>query len=103
MISADVLLSQRVAPGADTDYSSGGVDLNGCLRRARDGQMPGGAEERLNLYHSAVDVDAVQDPPSDGEGYGREYAQNAERDGELENGKGVPHVSFRRVSWLDSI
>jgi len=103
MISADVHLSQRIFLGADADYSFRGVDLNSCLRRARDGQMPGGTEERFNLDHCAVDVDPVQEPPSEGDRYGREYAQNAERYGELDQGECIPHRSFRRIVTFDSI
>jgi len=65
--------------------------------------MPGGAEEGFNLDHGAVDVDAVQEAASDWDGYGREYAQNAERYGELDQGECIPHRSFRRIASLDSI
>jgi len=103
MVSADVRLPQRIVLGADADHPCRGVDLNRCLRRAGNGQMSGGAEERFNLDHSAVDVDAVQEPPGEGDRYGRKYAQNAERYGEFDQGECIPHRSFRRIARLDSI
>jgi hypothetical protein len=103
MITADIRLSQRVVFRPDADYSRRRVDLNSRLRCSRDRQMPRGTKERFNLDHSTTDVNSVQEPRSEGDRYGREYAQNAQRHGELDQGECIPHRSFRRIVRLDSI
>ncbi len=103
MGSADLALSNCVASNAHVDGSRNGIYLHGRVGGARDRDVPRCAEQRFYLDHRAPHLDSVENFARPRDGDGREYAQDADRDGELDNGKGVSHLSFRQVGWLDSI
>jgi hypothetical protein len=103
MLGPDSSLAQGVAIRAHVNRSGNGVDLDGDLRRAGDSQMSRGAKERLNLDYCPAHVNAIQESPCSRDGDGREYAHDAERDGELDQGESVSHRSFRGIAWLNSI
>jgi hypothetical protein len=73
------------------------------MRGVRDRNVSRRAEQGLNLDSRAAHLDSVENSSCPRDSDGREYAHDAECDGELENGEGVPHVSFRLVGWLDRI
>jgi hypothetical protein len=103
MSRADLALSHSVAPYTHVDRPRNSVYLDCCMRGMRDGDVSCRAEEGLDLDRRAAHLDSVENSSRPWDCDGREYAQDAERDGELENGKGVPHVSFRPIGWLDRI
>jgi hypothetical protein len=103
MIAADVRPAKRITFYADKNDSRRGVDLDSCLSRARDREMPGSAEQRLDLDDSAMDVNPIQESSRRRDCYGREYAQNAQCDDKLDQGESVLHLSFRAIAGLDSI
>ena len=100
---ADLALSDSVLPNTHADRPPNGVYLDRNMRGVRDGDMSCRAEQGLDVDSRAAHLDPVEHSSRPRDGDGREYAQDAERDGELENGEGVPHVSFRQVGWLDRI
>jgi hypothetical protein len=100
---ADLTLSNGVLPNTHADRPLHGVYLDRRMRGVRDRDVSCCAEQRLYIDGRAAHPDSVENSSRPRNGDGREYAQDAERDGELEKGEGVPHVSFPQVGWLDRI
>jgi hypothetical protein len=71
------------------------VDLHSRLRRASDGQVSRRAEKGADLDDRAINVDAVEEATCSRNGYGREYANDAESDRDLDERERGAHVSFR--------
>lgn len=93
MIHADLGTTQRTSIGADVNRPRGRVDLYRRLRAPGDRDVAGCAEERLDLDYGSAYVNSIQKPARPGKGDGREYAQNAERDGELDQSERVSQRS----------
>jgi hypothetical protein len=91
MSSAQLPLSDSVISDADDHGSSNSVYLDRRMRDACDRDMPCRAEKRFDLDRRATHLDSVQDFGRPRDGDGREYAQNADRDRELDNGERVSH------------
>jgi len=105
VIRSDFPPSKRVDSNAYVNRLSNGVDIDRCLSRSRDRNVPGAAESRFDLHDRSTNPDFVEQFPRPWHGDGGEYSQDADRDDELDDGESVPHQcpSFRRVNWLDSI
>jgi hypothetical protein len=71
------------------------VDLHSRLRRPGDGEVSRRAEQRADLDDRAIYANAVEKPTRGRKGNGREYANDAESDGDLDECKRGAHVSFR--------
>jgi len=98
VIRADFRLPQRISIGADVNRACSRVDLDSGLRAAGDRDVSSGAEDRLDLDYGATNVNPIQKSSRPGDGDGREYAQNAERDGELDQSERMSHRSFHPVA-----
>jgi hypothetical protein len=103
MNAANLSLPQRILPGQNVDHPVCRVDLHSRLRRASDGEMSRRAEQRADLNDRAVYANAVEQATRRRNGNGREYANDAESDGDLDESKRSAHVSFRWDIALDSI
>jgi hypothetical protein len=105
MFCSDLTLSKRVDSYSDVDRLSDGVDLNRRLAGSGNRNVPGGGEKRLDLYHGTTNLYSVEQFARQWHGDGGEYAQDGDSDRELYYGECVSCqcLSFRRVSWLDSI
>jgi hypothetical protein len=105
MIRSDLTLSKRVGSNPDVERLSRCVDIDRRLRGPRDRDVSSAAESRFDLHNRAANVDPVEQFAGPWHGDGGQYAQNADRDGELDDGERASHqcLSFRRVNWLDSI
>jgi len=105
VILSNLALPNRICSDAYIDGSSDGIDINGRLRGARDRDVPRGAENRLDLHHRASNAHSVEQITRPWHSDGGKYGQNAERNGQLDDGERLSHrrASFRRVGWLDSI
>jgi hypothetical protein len=105
MVCSDRTLSKRVGSYGDVDRLSRSVDLDRRLAGFSNRNVSGSGEERLNLYHRTPNPHSVEQFACQWHGDGGEYAQDADSDGELDDGECVSYqfLSFRRVSWLDSI
>jgi hypothetical protein len=95
MNAADLALPERILPGQNVDHSMCRVDLHSRLRRASDGEVSRCAEQRADLNDRAVYANAVEQATSGRNGNGREYANDAESDGDLDERERGAHVSFR--------
>jgi hypothetical protein len=93
VIRADFSPAQRASLGAHVNRPGSRVDIHRSLRSVGDRNVSGGAEERLDLDYGAAHVNSIQKPSCPGNGDGREYAQNAERDRKLDQGERVPQRS----------
>jgi len=91
MSQADFAFPDSVAADADIYGPCYRVNLDRRMRRLRDRDVSRRAEEGLDLDSRAAHLNPVENSSRPRDSDGREYAQNAERDGELENGKGMPH------------
>jgi hypothetical protein len=105
MLCSDLTLSKRVASYSDVDRLSQGVDLDRRLAGSGNRNVSGGGEKRLDLYHGTANTHSVEQFARQWHGDGGEYAQDGDSDRELDYGECVSCqcLSFRRVSWLDSI
>jgi hypothetical protein len=95
MNAADLALPERILPGQNTDHPMCRVDLHSRLRRASDGEVSRRAEKRADLNDRAVYANAVEQATPGRDGYGREYANDAESDGDLDERERGAQVSFR--------
>jgi hypothetical protein len=93
VIRADLSLAQRASLGAHVNRPGSSVDIHRRLRPAGDRNVSGGAEERFDLDYRAAHVNSIQKSSRPGDGDGREYAQNAERDGKLDQSERMPQRS----------
>jgi hypothetical protein len=93
VIRADISPAQRASLGAHVNRPGRSVDIHRRLRSAGDRNVSGSAEERLDLDYGAAHVDSIEKSSRPGNGDGREYAQNAERDGKLDQGERMPQRS----------
>ena len=91
MNSSQLPLSDGVISDADDHGSSNSVYLDRRMCGARDRDVPCRAEKRFDLDRRATHPDSVENFGRPRDGDGREYAQNADRDGELDNGERVSH------------
>jgi len=98
VIRADFRPAQHMSLGAHVNRARSRVDLHRGLRAAGDRNVSSGAEERLDLDYGATNVNSIQQSSRPGDGDGREYAQNAERDGELDQSERMSHRSFHQVA-----
>jgi len=105
MIRSDLTLSKRVGSNTDVERPSRGVDIDRRLRGPRDRYVSSAAESRFDLHDRAANVDPVEQFAGPWHGDGGQYAQNADRDSELDDCERVSHQcpSFRRVNLLNSI
>jgi hypothetical protein len=103
MSGSDLAFSYSVASNSHVDGPRNGVYVHRRMRGVRDRDVSCRAEYGLDLDSCASHLHPVENSSRPWDGDGREYAQNAERDGELDNSEGVSHVSFRQVGWLDRI
>ena len=105
MFRSDLALSKRVGSYGDVDRLSYRVDLDRRLAGSGNGNVSGGGEKRLDLYHGTPNPHSVEQVPRQWHGDGGEYAQDGDSDRQLYYGECVSCqcLSFRRVSWLDSI
>jgi len=95
MNTPDLALTDCFAPTQKADDTIRGIDLDARLGGAGDRKVTSSSEQRSDLHHRAVDVDAVEQPSRTRHGDGREYAHDAERDRELDEGKRGAHPCFR--------
>jgi hypothetical protein len=95
MNAADLSLPQRIVSGHYADDSMCRVDLYSRLRRASDGEMSRRAEQGTDLNDRTIHLNAVEDTTRGWNGNGREYANDAEYDGDLHERERGAHVSFR--------
>jgi hypothetical protein len=100
---ADLPLSNGLASNADIDRLPNRVYVYRRLRGARDRNVPCRVEQRFDLDCGATHLDSIEHSSGPRDGDGQEYAQDADRDGKLDNAEGVSHLSFRRVDWLNTI
>jgi hypothetical protein len=103
MSGSNFALSYHITGDAYGNGSLDRVDVDRRVSGMRDRKVACRAEERLDLDCRAAHAHPVENFSRPWDGDGREYAQDAERDGELDNREGMSHVSFRLVGWLDRI
>jgi hypothetical protein len=105
MLGSDLTLSKRVDSYSDTDRLSDRIDLDRRLGGPGNRNVSSGGEKGLDLDNCTANPDSVEQFAGQWHSDGGEYAQDADSDRELDDGECVSLqcLSFRRVSWLDSI
>jgi hypothetical protein len=97
--------SKRIRSDADADSLSDSVDINGRLRGPGDRNVSSPAEKRFDFHHRPANASPVEQIARPWHGDGGEHSKDADRDDKLDDSERVSHgcLSFRQVSWLNSI
>jgi hypothetical protein len=105
VVSSNFAAPKGVDSDADADSLSDGIDIDRRLRGPGDCNVSSPAEKRFDLHYRAANAGPVEEIAGPWHGDGGEHAQDADSDDELEDCERVSHswLSFRRISWLNSI